>query len=90
MRARAHTHKYVKSNGEINNAEPLFLSKFFCGKMTAKFFLAFFCVLTLVRLIEFNFSDAFFSGVAVITAEGRFFEEHFDCLGTSLRNLLKQ
>ena len=53
------------------------------------FFLGFFCVLTLVRLIEFNFFNAFFSGVAVITAKRRFFEEHFDCLGAALRNLLK-
>ena len=56
--------------------------------MTAKSFFGF-CVLTLVCLIEFNFSNAFFSGVAVVTAERCFFEEHFDCLGAALRNLLK-
>ena len=51
----------------------------------SKIFLAFFCVLTLVRLIEFSFFNAFFSGVAVITAERRFFEGYFDCLGAALK-----
>ena len=47
------------------------------------FVLAFFCDLTLVRLIEFNFSNSIFLGVEVITAERRFFEEHFDCLSAA-------
>ena len=49
----------------------------------SKIFFWAFCDLTLMCLTEFNFSNAFFSGVEMITAERRFFEEHFDCLAAT-------
>ena len=57
--------------------------------MTAKSFYGFLLCSYFSASNRIIFSNAFFSGVAVITAERRFFEEHFDCLGAALRNLLK-
>ena len=61
---------------------------FLADDNAGRMFLSFICDLTLVRLVEFNFTDASFSGVVVITADQLFFEEHFNCLGAAFLKVI--